>query len=200
MDCASEMSKMGSIYQGATVTISAASAKDSTEGFLGNRDLMKAYGNLFEFPYHNKRAGDVEKGLVLLSEQPVADTYEENINERAWTMQEDILSLRLLRFGSKQTTWRCVTYWQAKGIDGGGRPTLADTDRAFAVDNPYRKTEVQSGMSAFGPLGGSCVKADWLRTVSKYTRRILTNPSNRLPACAALAENFADLMGLDTSH
>jgi hypothetical protein len=42
LDCASEISKMASIYRGATVTISAASAKDSTEGFLGNRDLMKA--------------------------------------------------------------------------------------------------------------------------------------------------------------
>jgi hypothetical protein len=199
LDCASEISKMASIYRGATVTISAASAKDSTEGFLGNRDLMKAYGNLFEFPYYNKRAGDVAQGVVLLSEQPIGDTYAENIDERAWTMQEDILSLRLLRFGSKQTTWRCVTYCQAKGVDGGGYPTLATTDSACAVDNPYRKTEVQSEMSAFGLLGGSRVMAEWMHTVSKYTHRELTNPSDRLPACAALAENFADVMGLDTS-
>jgi hypothetical protein len=137
--------------------------------------------------------GDVAKGVVLLSEQLIADTYEENIDERAWTMQEDILSLRLLRFGSKQTTWRCVNYWQTTGIDGGGCPTFSETNPAFVVDDPYRKAE------AFSPLGGSCVMAEWSYTVSKCTRRKLTNPTYRLPACAALPENFADVMGLDTS-
>jgi hypothetical protein len=143
--------------------------------------------------------GDVAKGVVSLSEQLIADTYEENIDERAWTMQEDLLSLRLLRFGSEQTTWRCVNYWQATGIDGGGCPTFSETNPAFVVDDPYRKAEVQSKMSAFSLLGGSCVMAEWSYTVSKCTRRKLTNPTYRLPACAALPENFADVMGLDTS-
>ncbi|EUC46674.1 hypothetical protein COCMIDRAFT_92096 [Bipolaris oryzae ATCC 44560] len=195
-----EMSKMAGIYRGATITISAASANDSTEGFLKDRDLKKAYGNLFQLPYHNKRADGMVEGLVLLSEHPVADTRQENIDQRAWTLQEDMLSLRLLRFGSKQTTWRCLTYPQTKKIDGGGCPTLENKDYAFSVNDPYQNTEVQLNISSFGPLGGPCVKADWLETVSEYTRRKLTEPSDRLPACAALAENFADIMNFDSSH
>lgn len=199
-DVASEISKMGSIYGGATITISAASANDSTEGFLGNRDLTKAYGTLFQLPYYNKRAGDLAEGSVLLSEHPVEDTRQENIDQRAWTMQEDIVSLRLLRFGSKQTTWRCPTYTQGRKIDGGGRPTLKNTDYSFSVNDPYRNNEVRSNITSFGPMGPSCAKADWLRVVSEYTHRDLTKPSDRLPACAALAENFADIMGYDVSE
>lgn len=150
IDVKSELAKMASIYRGATITISAASANDSTEGFLKNRDLKRAYGNLFQLPYHNKRPDGVVEGMVFLSEHPVADTHEENIDQRAWTFQEDMLSLRLLRFGSKQTTWRCPTYSVAKRIDGGGCPTLINKDHAVAVNEPYRKTEVQLEISSSG--------------------------------------------------
>lgn len=200
IDVKSELAKMASIYKGATITISAASANDSTEGFLKNRDLKRAYGNLFQLPYHNKRPDGVVEGMVFLSEHPVADTHEENIDQRAWTFQEDMLSLRLLRFGSKQTTWRCPTYSVAKRIDGGGCPTLINKDHAVAVNEPYRKTEVQLEISSSGRLGRTRVMADWLQTVSEYTHRKLTEPSDRLPACAALAENFADIMNFDSSH
>lgn len=194
----SEMSKMESIYSAATITISAASANDSAEGFLGDRDLKKAYGNLFKLPYYNKRAGHVVKGWLLLSEHPIADTYEENIDKRAWTMQEDMLSVRLLRFGSKQTTWRCLHL--SESLDGGGYPMLKNKDPDFSVDDPHRKIEVQSNVSYSGSLGGSCVKINWLDAVTEYTRRKLTIPSDRLPACAALAKNFGDIMGFDSSH
>jgi hypothetical protein len=200
VDRGSEISKMGSIYRGSTLTIAAASAKESTESFLANRDLEKAYGNVFQLPYCNRRAGDVAKGVVLLSEQPVADTYQENIDERAWTMQEDILSPRLIRFGSKQTTWRCPTYHTAIKIDGGGHPMLENVDFAFSVNDPYRVIEVQSNISAHGPLGIPILKASWLHTVSRYTQRTLTHKSDKLPACAALAEIFADILSLEPSH
>ncbi|XP_014562605.1 hypothetical protein COCVIDRAFT_32510 [Bipolaris victoriae FI3] len=194
------ISKMKSIYRGATITISAASARDSTEGFLRDRDLKKAYGNLFKLPYYNKRAGHVVKGWLLLSEHPIADTYEENIDKRAWTMEEDILSLRLLRFGSKQTTWRCATYPQAETIDGGGCPTLKNKDYAFSVNSPHRNSEVRSNVLRIGPSGGeSCVEADWFHVISEYTLRSSKKPKDRLPACAALAESFANIMGFKSS-
>jgi hypothetical protein len=85
MDCASEMSKMASIYRGATVTISAASTKDNTEGFLGDRDLMKAYGDVFEFPYYSKRAGcERSVGTVFQLPNPVAIYSQDEGKERRW--------------------------------------------------------------------------------------------------------------------
>ncbi|USP81702.1 hypothetical protein yc1106_08976 [Curvularia clavata] len=196
IDRKSEMSKMASIYRGATITISAASADDSTEGFLRNYNPRKAYGSLFRLPYHNKHAGGVVKGSVFLSERPVADMYQENIDRRAWTMQEDMLSLRLLRFGSGKTTWRCPTYPNAKKIYGGDVPGVNNKDPNFCVSSPYRIAQVRSNISAFGPWGS---QEDWLRAIREYTLRELSNPNDRLPACAALAENFAAVMDFTSS-
>jgi hypothetical protein len=199
-DFASEIPKMTNMYRGATITIAAASAKDSTEGFLGTRNLGKAYGRLFRLPYYNKRDGNVAKGSVLLCEQRMADNYQEEIDERAWTMQEDILSPRLLRFGSKQTTWRCPKYDRAIRIDGGRRPVFENQDRSFAVDAPYQVSDIQSRISAYPQFGFSSVMESWLQTVSRYTNRKLTNTNDRLPACAALAETLAAILGLEASQ
>jgi hypothetical protein len=119
-DCASEIAKMSSVYRGSTITISAASAKDCTEGFLQDRDLVRVYSSLFKLPYCHDHVDNVARGSILLSEHPIYDTHQELIDERAWTMQEHFLPLRLIRFGSKQTTWKCPILYV--NIDGGGSP------------------------------------------------------------------------------
>jgi hypothetical protein len=43
------------------------------------------------------------------------------------------------------------------------------------------------------------VLGNWEDRVEQYSRRKLTKPSDRLPACAALAENFAHIMGWSAS-
>lgn len=197
-DVASEIAKMSSVYRGSTVTISAASAKDCTEGFLGDRDLAKVYGSLFELPYCHESGDDVARGTILLSENPICDTHQEPIDERAWTMQEHLLSLRLIRFGSKQTTWKCPTLYV--NTDGGGSPHPTNKDTDFSVNEPHRVTEVQSRMEQFGGLGKSVVLGDWLANISAYTNRKLSQPGDKLPACAALAENFANILGWRASN
>jgi hypothetical protein len=198
-DCAAELAKMASIYREAIITIAAASAKSSVEGFLEDRDLEKAYGSLFKLSYRRKRDNDVE-GSVLLSENPICDTYDEPIDKRAWTMQEDTLSLRLLRFGSKQTTWRCPRYHGSTKIDGGGCPYPVNKDMDSAIDHPRRITEVQSAMAEFGDLGPSKLLDSWLNSISNYTHRKISKTSDKLPACAALAENFAAIFNLESDE
>jgi hypothetical protein len=109
-DKASEIAKMGSIYRGAALTIAAASAACSTDGFLQDRTFEKTYGNLFRIPYCHKHYGNMTRGFIFLSGLPISDRYQEPLDERGWTMQEDMLPLCLLRFGSKQTTWTCPTF------------------------------------------------------------------------------------------
>ena len=45
------------------------------------------------------------------------DSEDEVIDKRAWTLQEHSLAIRLLRFGSKQTRWKCLQ--GSPKIDGG---------------------------------------------------------------------------------
>ena len=196
-DLGTEIAKMASIYRGATITIAAASAVSSTDGFLGDRDLASAYGEIFELPYRYRRGDHEARGSVLLSARSICDTYTEPIDERGWTMQEDMLSLRLLRFGSAQTTWRCPSVH--KTIDGGGCPSPINQDMSFAVNNPYCVGETQSAITDSGRMGYSNVWEAWQQSISRYTRRELGNPGDRLPGCAALAENFADIRSFESS-
>jgi hypothetical protein len=201
-DQASEVTKMASIYRGATITISAASAEDSTQGFLGDRDLARAYGSLFQLPYLHKRGEHVIRGSVFLSELSIHDTYEEPIDKRAWTMQEDMVSLRLIRFGSKQTTWRCPTFMDNERIppDGGGHEWVSWKQLRCVVTDPTRVAEMQLYVAENGSYGPRHAYRSWQDMICKYTRRKLSNPRDKLPACLALAENFADILSLDPSE
>jgi hypothetical protein len=197
-DVATELAKMSSIYQGASLTISAASAKHSSEGFLGDRVLSKAYGDaLFRLPYRHGKGGNIVKGEVLLSKQPIRDTFEDPIDQRAWTWQEHILSRRLLRFGSRQTTWKCQN--SHCSIDGGGLPQPVNKDVQFAIDKIHESKEVQLKMNEFGQLGHSIVLSNWNIQIEEYSRRTITDLNDKIPACAALAENFAGIMRLSAA-
>jgi hypothetical protein len=196
-DSAVELAKMSSVYLGSTLTISAASAKDSMEGFLRDRDLKTAYGSLFQLPYYPRGYDDVATGKILLAEHPICDMYQEPIDERAWTMQEHMLPLRLIRFGSKQTTWRCPTRYVS--IDGGGSPPLVNKRTELPFGDPHRVTEVQFKMKEYGSLGKSRVLSDWLENIREYTNRKLSYSGDKLPACAALAETFSEIMGWEAT-
>jgi len=197
-DVAAELAKMSGVYRGAVLTVSAASAEHSIEGCLGDRHLARAYGALFRLPYRHGQGENLVRGSILLSEQPIGGKYQEPIDRRAWTMQEHILSLRLLRFGSKQTTWKCRT--RHYSIDGGASPHPVNEDVEFSVDEPYRITELQSRMQEFGGLGNTAILGSWEEKICEYTCRTLSKKSDKLPACAALAENFAEIMGWSASN
>ncbi|RYN77164.1 hypothetical protein AA0120_g11625 [Alternaria tenuissima] len=196
---ASEIAKMQSIYRNAALTIGAASAANSTDGFLQDRTFKEAYSELFRIPYHRKQDDHTTEGYLFLSELPISDEYQEPLDKRGWTMQEDMLSLRLLRFGSKQTTWRCPTYPEGINIDGGSCPIRTNIDPAFDVHVPSRNAEVRSRILKEGPLALSNVYESWQRNIEQYTLRKLSKVSDRLPACVALAENFGEIMGLPSS-
>jgi hypothetical protein len=46
----------------------------------------------------------------------------------------------------------------------------------------------------FGESSIPATLNSWLESISEYTNRKLSNLSNKLPACAALAENFANIL------
>jgi hypothetical protein len=198
-DCTKELAKMTSVYQKAALTISAASAENSDQGFLKDRTLSKAYGGItFQVPYRHGTGNNIVEGSVLLSQQPICDNFDEPIDRRAWTMQEHILSRRILRFGSKQTTWKCPS--RHKSIDGGGSPVPNNKDVRFRIDEFYRREEVRFRTIKDNQFGSSIALENWCKQIEEFSRRKITKPSDRLPACAALAENFAYIMNWTASE
>ncbi|KAE9365035.1 HET-domain-containing protein [Stipitochalara longipes BDJ] len=85
-DFSLEINKMHDIYAGAQITISAASALASQDGFLHPRSRSTS---------------------VSIPAQP--------INTRGWILQESVLSPRLLVYGSHQLEWSCRTASKTDG-------------------------------------------------------------------------------------
>jgi hypothetical protein len=108
MDKAMEITAMPQIYSRAYLTISAASAKSSGDGFLKTREeVHEAMARSWiELPYLSPKGA---RGLVTLKLSESCEDFNspntEAIDSRAWTMQEKMLSPRLLQFCTFHIVW-----------------------------------------------------------------------------------------------
>lgn len=93
-----EIARMGKYYGGATVTICAASASTASEGFLSKREACSYAAGPIRLPLRNKY-GDEEGDVFVLKEDL---DVEEPTTTRGWTLQESLLSRRILIFTQKQ--------------------------------------------------------------------------------------------------
>ena len=108
-DKALEISRMPSIYQSSHITIVAASAKNADEGFLRPRKAPSS-ANTIPFMHHGLRAGTVDiRRRVRIEEVPWAGNRPplDPVDSRAWTLQEQLLSERLLVYSTDTLQWRC---------------------------------------------------------------------------------------------
>jgi hypothetical protein len=184
-DKLTEIRKMADIYSGSAVTIAAARARSCHEGFLHEQRLPDLLCNsTFRLRY---RCFDGEIGEVFLSEYDDLDEYLEPLEERAWTLQERVLSPRVLSFGSRKTRWKCLR--QAE-IDGGmsmsverGNPWDPELDGVFFPTNPADPE----------PLLGNFHASQWRKMSVDYSRRNLSVPGDKLLGIAGLATAMARL-------
>ncbi|RSL64596.1 hypothetical protein CEP53_003990 [Fusarium sp. AF-6] len=165
-----EIARLPSYYRHNTVTIVAASAESCTSGFLG-RAKPRFLAGPFEIAMKTpKGMGSVLFYTTLEPSQPT--TF------RAWTLQESLLSRRLLIFGPDRLVWCCLA-----ANSGCGGPEATMTARAMGlppslVSNVYPVTVLET-LPAL---------RQWDRVILSYTRRKLTNSSDKLLAVAAAAE------------
>ena len=101
-DWARESRRMETAFRNAYCTIAAASAKDSTKGFLGRATATRepyvmvrtsSHGPVYICGFVDDFERDVERDSVL--------------NKRAWVLQERALSRRTIHFTAGQTYWEC---------------------------------------------------------------------------------------------
>ena len=175
-----ESSKMGLVYQNAVLTIAATAASNGTVGCFVPRppariqpikiryDSEKGNGNV----YINSRAPNLDE-----------DLDQSPLNKRAWTLQERLLSKRILHCCEGQLYWECQTSCISEaGLEVPpflGLPRILDQDRGekdiFAnLQSPYWK---------------------WMRLLEVYTERDLTKDHDKLPALSGLASEFAKRTG-----
>lgn len=100
-----EIAPMADIYSGAVLTILAANATSIHQGFLQTRSPSAIRKHVF--PLRIICANGDEGWLYVYRSEQHSPKREDPLNSRGWTLQEYVLSPRLLIYGSWQARWVC---------------------------------------------------------------------------------------------
>jgi hypothetical protein len=184
-DWDAESVRMAGIYRNSILTIAAPRARSSMEGILP--DVSERH-----FP------------LVINSETRPAPLYidsvplswdacieESPLSDRAWVLQERLLSCRTLFFSSQQMFWECKT----KRTSQHQYSNLVEDKGIKQVPESVFNKVPELGSEHRLPLQ---VQEDdekpkyltWYQMIRVYSNKMLTVPSDKLPALAGIAQAF----------
>ncbi|KAF2688745.1 HET-domain-containing protein [Lentithecium fluviatile CBS 122367] len=154
-----QSANMAEIYSRSVISISTHAARTVHDGFLKPRNPLEIRGCIHPSLMPGRRV--VISPRIPDPDREVADSI---LNQRGWTLQEQILPRRILHWGPQEVSWECRT--------------MRATERrplGKAVD-PNRPEEE--------------MRNNWVKLVENYSRRHLTVSSDKLPAIAGLASSF----------
>lgn len=175
-----ELSRMADYYTSATITICAAVASDCTQGFLHRRQEAAYRTGPIRLALRSIDGTD-EGHVYVLHEN---DLPFEPTTARAWTMQESLLSRRLLIFAERQVYWYCAC--GSAGCGGSKR----DIEHRL----PHGPNE--SPVRDIHPIGDLLMRPTrdiWQSLVMSYTERHLGFPQDKLLAMSALVKHMVTL-------
>jgi hypothetical protein len=163
-----ELAKMCKIYQDALVTIVAANAANANQGFLEDRIPPETPTKI---PFWGP---DGKLGTVLIRLEGWYDDGNEPINVRAWTLQERLLSPRLLIYASHTLQYQC----NQETINLGDSINLPSGLAAWRIPRVSARLDVQTAGRTWGHI------------IAMYSARRLSYLEDKLTALAGLAELF----------
>lgn len=116
-DWSKEAARMQDVFSSAVVTISATSATDWRQGFCGSTPTLSRRRELSEhgessIQQHHSRP-DLRGAAATEDFRPLEDNDFKRkvntspLNQRAWVLQERVLSRRLIHFTEDSTYWEC---------------------------------------------------------------------------------------------
>ncbi|KAF5575541.1 het-domain protein [Fusarium subglutinans] len=177
-DIALEIAQMSKIYMYSFITIPAARAKHSNEGFLHDISVPPISETSFRLLF---ACPDKKLGSVILSK----GLANSPIGDRAWTLQEYILSRRVLQYTNAGLHWTC-----REAVE------FRQDDACLALDylGPFKDSHRM--FQGFYESNKGC--RNWMNIVEVYTKRELTYALDKLPAISGVAETWAQ--ALDDSY
>ena len=181
---------MGSIYQASTITLFAEAGDDSEAGLSIPRDPRTSKPCELDFrATFDSRVLEVSRYACynpfnLLHTEP----KQSPLQKRGWVLQEELLSPRLLKFGSRQLKWECrhSTLCESLPHDHKRNATMRPKNhelRSWMYDcRAAQDLDSQRRKDMF-----TC----WCELVENYCKRSLTYANDTLPAIAGIANVFA---------
>ncbi len=186
-DWQNEAAKMAAVYGDAHLVIGAARGESDAKGFLGlrqPRDCVELPQDGVQLsvrlqPPESRRW--TSEGVDAVGEEPMT--------KRAWVLQERCLARRTLLFGSQQMFWECAEMGASKEgenkrLDGSRLRRLCRTANVADSVQQRAHRDPEDGNKNVNYL-------DWYSMVEDYTKRSITQHSDRLPALSGLAKATA---------
>ncbi|OTA58382.1 HET-domain-containing protein [Hypoxylon sp. EC38] len=209
-DKAVQLGSMCRIYRDAYLTLNAACASSTREGFL-HRPRPEKIPDA-RIPYRCRDGGGGGAGSVYIARERDTDSGDasrsywdelEPVAWRAWCLQERLLPPRMLIYASDTLKFAC----QTETVSIGG--ALCEASTGMRLPNSVYKPkgavrDTSESESGSGPGCRLVVEEDegdkeadrvacrqaWLAAIFMYTIRDLSVSSDKLPALGGVAEQF----------
>lgn len=191
-DWIEESVKMCSVYTNALCTISAAHADGVSGGIFSKQDFAShtyelnlrgrpIYTRKFLAPYHEHfDFGNIFHCPAATSMVDPSARLTEPIAERGWTLQESILSNRLLHYTTDELMWDCNETRRCECGNSVGASDVSENYNALLrrLDIPVSDVEEWR------------IWMLWQGFVETFSLRRLSFEPDKLPALAGLAEQY----------
>lgn len=171
---------MGAYHRSAYLVLSAVDSADTRDGFLRPRPKI-----------HLTVSSD-DESLRIRAQPPSYKEVFRNaaLNKRGWTLQERMLSTRILHYSKSQLFWECLTCTAREGsFNENGYKVNSEIVVDFDGDD-LKASLHNTGKDPFALEDGAF--SLWLRIVKLYTRRTLSYSTDKLAAVSGLAAVIAD--------
>ncbi|KAH8588248.1 hypothetical protein B0O99DRAFT_555387 [Bisporella sp. PMI_857] len=192
-DWTREASRMDSIYRNSILTIAAIDGPNEGDGIFRRRQYNPR-------PYRRKQSLDMKPGyfdynhpFVYFSRKARARPSGE-LDTRGWCLQEQLLSPRVLSYASSELFWDCATAHASESWPGG---ISAPVNKFEQVKNGLSVEDLQklkSFVARHNGKGQELTKEGkrlayelWRKAVEEFTKRGLTQETDRLIAIKGLA-------------
>ncbi|KAF1809705.1 HET-domain-containing protein [Eremomyces bilateralis CBS 781.70] len=167
-DWAREAGRMCNIYEDAALTLSVDDSVSVWDGIFGDQNHANLkYQQLEGYP------------LLFRGETPHKDLdtdydHKAPLHLRAWTLQERLMSRRILHFTSNELVWEC------------NRKTECECRRQSSASRGRLNAKMLANKAR--------LYDEWRVLVPEYTSRSLTVESDKLAALSGLVTRFQNLM------
>ncbi|PMD20650.1 HET-domain-containing protein [Hyaloscypha hepaticicola] len=176
--------QMKQVYSNAIVTLVAEASEDSHSGIFTSANAGRA--KPVHVPFHDGR-GNYSGSLYSQAFHQyfgVAGCYEPGpLSSRAWALQEDVLSQRILRYASDQLFWACRTSFHPES-----NPSVFHESQDISDPRNFRRRTQSSDteIEKFELL------SFWYTIVRQYRKRQLTFEKDKFPALSGIAMEMAE--------
>jgi hypothetical protein len=181
VDWETESRNMGNIYKNSTVTIAALKSKNGTGGCFVDEDQAIIFTN----PHGDS---SIHASVAMRQCHEHDGWGYQNYNYdgtrplfgRAWTMQEELLSPRVLYYGSREIAFQCREMMDCQC----GR-----------IAKDYNTSKRLYEMAKGKWSSPREIMKSWASTIEQYSFRQLTFETDRFPALSGLTDVFGSQLG-----